>query len=54
MRVLQLFLLAAIAMMVSCYRMPDDDDCSLIPTTNNPDVTGDAGSSPLQLPGGGF
>lgn len=25
--------------LTSCYRMPGEDDYSLIPTTNNPDVT---------------
>ena len=27
--------------LTSCYRMPTDDDFSVIPTTNNPDVTGE-------------
>jgi hypothetical protein len=34
-----LFYLAAITLLASCYRMPGDEDCSLIPTTNNPRVT---------------
>lgn len=35
-----------------CYRMPSDEDVSLIPTTNNPDVTRDCGNS--MLPGSNF
>lgn len=31
-----LFLLVALT---SCYRMPQEDECSLVPMTNNPDVT---------------
>lgn len=27
----------------SCYRMPKEDECSLVPMTNNPDVTRDRG-----------
>ncbi|MBS4169185.1 hypothetical protein [Parachlamydia sp. AcF125] len=26
--------------MASCYRMPGEDDCSVIPTTNNLSITG--------------
>jgi hypothetical protein len=26
-------------LLTSCYKMPGDDDYSLIPTTNNPNVT---------------
>lgn len=37
---------------VGCYRMPSDDDYSLVPTTNNPDITGDRGSG--LAPGGNF
>ncbi len=36
----------------SCYRMPGEDDYSLIPTTNNPSVTRE-GPSTL-IPGGSF
>ncbi|WP_143406450.1 hypothetical protein [Estrella lausannensis] len=42
----------AIASLSGCYRMPTDDDVSLIPTTNNPDVTRDCGNS--MLPGNNF
>ena len=27
----------------SCYRMPAEDECSLVPMTNNPDITRDRG-----------
>jgi len=33
---LPILLLGSLA---SCYRMPTDDDYSLVPTTNNPSVT---------------
>lgn len=29
----------------SCYRMPTDNDFSVVPTTNNPAVTGEKNSS---------
>lgn len=34
-------LIGAFAMLLlsSCYRMPTDDDYSVVPTTNNPSVT---------------
>lgn len=31
----------------SCYRMPTDDDYSLVPSTNNPTVTRQRAESPL-------
>lgn len=34
----------------SCYRMPCEDEYSLVPFTNNPDVTRDKGSNSL-MPG---
>ncbi len=37
-----------------CYRMPTDDDCCLIPTTNNPDVYKDRSASNGMTPGAGF
>lgn len=40
------FLLTAVS---SCYRMPREDECSLVPMTNNPDVTRDRG--PGLMPG---
>ena len=38
--------------LAGCYPMPTEDDFSVVPTTNNPDVTRDTGDS--LLPGGGF
>ena len=29
----------AVVFLTGCYRMPTDDDFSLVPTTNNPAVT---------------
>ncbi|MGA8164956.1 MAG: hypothetical protein WB791_08045 [Waddliaceae bacterium] len=40
--------------MASCYRMPGDDDYSVVPTTNNPAVIGNSGNQPSLMPGGGF
>lgn len=36
----------------SCYRMPTEDDYSLIPLTNNPTYTRERASSPV--PGVGY
>ena len=36
----------------ACYRMPTDDDYSLVPTTNNPSVTCEKNDS--MLPGLGY
>lgn len=42
-----------ITLITGCYRMPTEDDYSLIPTTNNPDITREAcGSNPM--PNGSF
>jgi len=34
----------ALTALTGCYRMPTDDDCSLVPVTNNPDITRDRGN----------
>lgn len=36
---LSLLLLTAGTAVNSCYRMPTEDDYSLVPSTNNPDTT---------------
>lgn len=46
-----IFFLCLILTLSGCYRMPTEDDCSLVPTTNNPDITKDQGNS--LIPGGG-
>lgn len=33
-----LLLGCAMSLLVGCYRMPTDDDCCVIPATNNPDL----------------
>ncbi len=33
-------ILVVLSTLTSCYRMPTNDDYSLIPATNNPDFTG--------------
>jgi len=38
--------------LTSCYRMPNENDFSLVPTTNNPAVTCEKSSS--ILPGMGY
>lgn len=37
----------------SCYRMPNDDDYCVIPTTNNRDITGDTNAT-AGIPGLGY
>lgn len=39
--------------LTGCYRMPETDEYSVIPATNNPDVCGGS-SSPSLIPGAGF
>ncbi|WP_154017890.1 hypothetical protein [Candidatus Protochlamydia phocaeensis] len=47
------FLLASfIATLFSCYRMPTENDFSVVPTTNNPAVTNEKTES--LLPGMGY
>jgi hypothetical protein len=36
---LLLLIIAASISLTGCYRMPTDDDFSIVPTTNNPSVT---------------
>lgn len=53
----QLFTVATISLCFcgltsSCYRMPDDDDYSLVPTYNNPAVTND--KNEMLLPNVGY
>ena len=37
-----------------CYRMPTDDDCCLVPTTNNPEVYRDRNAGSTMMPSAGF
>lgn len=46
-----IFFLCLVLNLTGCYRMPTDDDCSVVPTTNNPDITRDQGDT--LIPGGG-
>ena len=39
-----LLLLALLACATACYRMPTEDDYSVIPMTNNPDINGVGGT----------
>ncbi len=41
-----------VSLLTGCYRMPTDDDYSLVPTTNNPSVTRETGGG--LVPGGNF
>jgi len=36
----------------SCYRFPEDGECSVVPATNNPSITRNQGAS--ALPGSAF
>jgi hypothetical protein len=38
--------------LTSCYRMPTEQDYSLVPVTNNPNLVKDKGGS--QMPGVGY
>lgn len=42
----KLLLLLIPIMLTSCYQMPGDDDYCVVPTTNNPCVTGQKSSGP--------
>lgn len=42
-----LYVATLLIALTGCYRMPTDQDYSVIPTTNNPDITGDKRVSPL-------
>lgn len=42
-----IYMAAFLALLAGCYRMPTDQDFSVIPTTNNPDITGDKRMPPL-------
>lgn len=39
-----LLLLTLLACTTACYRMPGEDDYSVIPLTNNPDINGVGGA----------
>lgn len=41
-----LITIGVIALGTSCYRMPCNDEYSVIPMTNNRDLTGDTGATP--------
>lgn len=48
-KLIMFFLVAAAVS--GCYTMPTEDNCSLIPSTNNPDMTKQRRESPLpQMP----
>jgi hypothetical protein len=51
----QLLIFALLATTAACYRMPDENDYSLIPTTNNPDFTKNSGKGKgSSMPGIGY
>ncbi len=38
----KIFLILSLSLLLTgCYRMPTDDDYSVVPNTNNPYITGD-------------
>jgi hypothetical protein len=50
-----LLILIVCSTLASCYRMPGEDDFSVIPATNNPSVTREKPQDGLQaLQGGSF
>lgn len=46
-------LILAAGVLVSCYRMPSEDDYCVVPTTNNRDITGDTNAT-AGMPGLGY
>jgi hypothetical protein len=36
---------------MGCYRFPTEEDYSLVPLTNNPDLRDDRGGAPSAVPG---
>ena len=44
----------AALLITGCYRMPGDDDYSLIPSTNNADIIGAKAKAASPMPGVGF
>lgn len=53
MAILKLSLLCLISLTcTACYRMPNEDEYSVVPTTNNPSVTREKQTNPL--PGIGY
>ncbi|MCE5317207.1 MAG: hypothetical protein LLG04_07580 [Parachlamydia sp.] len=42
-----IYMAALLMVLTGCYRMPTEDDYCVIPTTNNPDVTGEKRTSPI-------
>ena len=45
MKLTLIFVLPFFIAMTSCYRMPGEDEFSVVPTTNNPSVTCEKGGS---------
>ena len=37
---IRIMLVVSFAFLSSCYRVPGEEDFSVIPSTNNPDITG--------------
>ena len=51
-QILFLFLLCSF-ILIACYRMPADDEYSVVPSTNNPDLTREKSSGSF-MPNMGF
>ena len=49
-----LLLIMVVFLSTGCYRMPSDDECSVIPSTNNSDIIGNNRESANWVPGSGF
>jgi len=52
MKYLLIFSFVFLTLLSGCYRMPDDDYCSTIPLTNNPQVVPQRGGP--KIPGANF
>jgi len=47
---MKILILLSLVVVAGCYRMPTDDDFCVIPNTNNPNITREAGHQSA-LPG---
>ena len=50
---IKIALLICLFTLTSCYRMPEEDEFSVVPSTNNPDLTREKPSGSF-MPGMGF
>jgi hypothetical protein len=49
-----IIILSTSLLLTSCYRMPSDDEYSLVPVTNNPSITFEKSSAMPGMPGASY